>query len=251
MLTFFRSLRQKLLGENRFKNYLVYALGEIILVMIGILLAVQVNDWASSRKDDKQRAQLLTAVKYEFEQNLSQLNEVIHYQDYILDAAYTCMELMRENTYPERVQGDSLLQRLAYIWTFDPRYGAVRSGISSGEIHLIKNDSLLNLLFGWEDVIKDLAENEDRAEKRQIESQMVFNDEIRQAGFMRIFSPGIKTSRFEFDYSRLFDNPGFEDYLAWRIVDVEDVKDELLSVRDHNMKIIELVNRELADDGKK
>ena len=45
MIKFFRKIRQKLLGKGKIRRYLVYALGEILLVMIGILLALQVNNW--------------------------------------------------------------------------------------------------------------------------------------------------------------------------------------------------------------
>ena len=41
----FRNLRHKLLHEGRFSKYLLYAIGEILLVMIGILLAFQVDNW--------------------------------------------------------------------------------------------------------------------------------------------------------------------------------------------------------------
>lgn len=44
MIKFFRKIRQKLLSENKFKKYLIYAIGEIILVVIGILIALQVNN---------------------------------------------------------------------------------------------------------------------------------------------------------------------------------------------------------------
>ena len=51
MIRFFRVLRQRLLAENRVSRYLLYALGEIALVMVGILLALQVNNWNEARKD--------------------------------------------------------------------------------------------------------------------------------------------------------------------------------------------------------
>lgn len=50
MLKFFRSIRKKLLKESKFKNYIIYAIGEILLVMIGILLALQFNNWNSNRQ---------------------------------------------------------------------------------------------------------------------------------------------------------------------------------------------------------
>jgi hypothetical protein len=45
MIKFFRKIRQKLLSENKFSKYLIYAIGVIFLVMIGILLALQINNW--------------------------------------------------------------------------------------------------------------------------------------------------------------------------------------------------------------
>lgn len=50
MISFLRKIRQKLLHENRITRYLVYALGEIFLVVIGILIALQVNNWNEERK---------------------------------------------------------------------------------------------------------------------------------------------------------------------------------------------------------
>ncbi len=50
MNLFFRKLRRKLLSENKFSKYLAYAIGEILLVVIGILIALQINTWNESRK---------------------------------------------------------------------------------------------------------------------------------------------------------------------------------------------------------
>ena len=51
MIKFFRRIRRTLLSENKFSKYLLYALGEIILVVIGILLALQINNWNEQRKE--------------------------------------------------------------------------------------------------------------------------------------------------------------------------------------------------------
>ena len=54
MIIFFRKIRQRLLTENKFSKYLLYAIGEIALVMIGILLALQVNNWNEDQKIKRQ-----------------------------------------------------------------------------------------------------------------------------------------------------------------------------------------------------
>ena len=51
MFRFFRTYRQRLLTENRISNYLLYAVGEIVLVVIGILIALQINNWNEGVKN--------------------------------------------------------------------------------------------------------------------------------------------------------------------------------------------------------
>jgi hypothetical protein len=51
MIKLFRNIRQKLLAEGKTKNYFKYAIGEIVLVVIGILIALQINNWNEERKD--------------------------------------------------------------------------------------------------------------------------------------------------------------------------------------------------------
>jgi hypothetical protein len=63
MIKFFRKIRQKLLTENKFGKYLIYAIGEIALVMIGILLALQVNNWNQNNNNKKAETYYLNQMK--------------------------------------------------------------------------------------------------------------------------------------------------------------------------------------------
>ena len=49
MIKFFRQIRQHLLSENKFSKYMLYAIGEIVLVVIGILIALSINQWNNNR----------------------------------------------------------------------------------------------------------------------------------------------------------------------------------------------------------
>ena len=62
MIKFFRKIRFRLMSENKTGKYLKYALGEILLVMIGILLALQVNNWREDRAILKQERNALVLV---------------------------------------------------------------------------------------------------------------------------------------------------------------------------------------------
>ncbi|MBT8205663.1 MAG: hypothetical protein KJO20_09835 [Eudoraea sp.] len=59
MLRFFRKIRQRLLTENKFSKYLLYAIGEIVLVVIGILIALQINNWNQNRIENQIEKRLL------------------------------------------------------------------------------------------------------------------------------------------------------------------------------------------------
>ncbi len=63
MIKFFRRIRQKLLTENKFSKYLIYAIGEIILVVIGILIALQINNWNENQKTEAKIKNSLVALR--------------------------------------------------------------------------------------------------------------------------------------------------------------------------------------------
>ena len=67
MIKFFRKIRQNSIKENKIINYLKYAIGEMILVMIGILLALQVNNWNEVRKQRIEEIGLLRNMSTDFE----------------------------------------------------------------------------------------------------------------------------------------------------------------------------------------
>ena len=76
MLRFFRQIRQRLLAENRFSKYLPYALGEIFLVVIGILIALSINNWNQEKIEiDKLNGNLFYLLE-DIDQNRVQLNNL-------------------------------------------------------------------------------------------------------------------------------------------------------------------------------
>ena len=74
MIKFFRKIRQNLLSKNKFTKYLIYAIGEIILVVIGILIALSINSWNQGRIDKKSESKYLKDIKKEIQNNNSILD---------------------------------------------------------------------------------------------------------------------------------------------------------------------------------
>ena len=63
MINFFKKIRKKLLSKNKFSSYLIYAIGEIVLVVIGILIALQINNWNENKKKEQYELSLLKEMK--------------------------------------------------------------------------------------------------------------------------------------------------------------------------------------------
>ena len=96
MIKFFRKIRQKLLSENKFSRYLIYAIGEIVLVVFGILIALQINNWNEKQKQKKQLDSIYITVQQNLKTDLKNIKIPIDFFE-TLDS--TLLSVMT-TTYP-------------------------------------------------------------------------------------------------------------------------------------------------------
>ncbi|GAA4816693.1 hypothetical protein [Litoribaculum gwangyangense] len=85
MIKFFRKIRQRLVFENRFNKYLLYAIGEIILVVIGILIALQLNIRREDSKETKAAEKLLIGVQTDLKLEAERIDFLVAYYSKITD----------------------------------------------------------------------------------------------------------------------------------------------------------------------
>jgi hypothetical protein len=81
MIKFFRKIRQKLLSENKFSKYLLYAIGEILLVVIGILIALQINNWNQNRLKGEKEIQILKSFETQFQNDISEFDASLKFYE--------------------------------------------------------------------------------------------------------------------------------------------------------------------------
>lgn len=158
MIKFFRHIRQRLLSESKFSKYLLYAIGEIILVVIGILIALQINNWNESRKERFAEQKILKQLHKEYTQNLKQLDEKISMRHKMTHASNVLLNYIDN---PKEIEDDSLLYclfRLSQDPTFDPLENDI---IVNGKLRLITNDSISEMLSNWTSDVYQVQEIED------------------------------------------------------------------------------------------
>ncbi|WP_347924540.1 hypothetical protein [Pontimicrobium sp. SW4] len=85
MIKFFRHIRKSLIIKNKTGKYFKYAIGEIALVMIGILLALQINNWNEDKKTAKIIEKTLERIEIEIKTNQKQINDVYQYHIMVSD----------------------------------------------------------------------------------------------------------------------------------------------------------------------
>jgi len=150
MLRVFRNMRNQLLGENRFTHYIFYALGEIILVVIGILIALQVNNWNENRKIKQQAEIYRQRLVDDLNSDIKFIRVRIDYFDQVeryLEYALNEMGQPKANTTEEKWQFVLAVFQASQKWDF---YS------SNATYYEIQNSSTLSYL-GDPQLLNDLS----------------------------------------------------------------------------------------------
>ena len=150
MIKIFRIIRQDLLSKGKTGKYLKYAIGEIVLVVIGILIALGINNWNENRKSEEKTKQFLTSLKSDLRNDLNAIIEVTEDQTMRSKAMTDAIELSKISDFSMRILQDSnKYYDAGRNITFFPTVGSYNAAINVGLIDNIKNEelkrSILNL----------------------------------------------------------------------------------------------------------
>lgn len=127
--------------ENKTSKYFKYAIGEIILVVIGILIALQINNWNEARKSHKASILFMNNLQVDLEEDFKQISKIIKLQNerfYFLDSL---IKISREQPHVTKTSNDEILQT-GRNETFFPVVGAYKSAQETGTVNNLKNEKL-------------------------------------------------------------------------------------------------------------
>jgi len=145
MLKFFRRIRHKLLSENKFSKYLIYTIGEIFLVVIGILIALQINNWNEQNRIDNSINNHLTILRQNLEEDQSQLKELK--QNMIENIGFADSSMMQIQTnIPVNNKIKKYLVKLILEYKFSPNTNAIEMINRSNELPYLNNKLQTSIL---------------------------------------------------------------------------------------------------------
>ncbi|TYA57506.1 DUF6090 family protein [Formosa maritima] len=261
MIKFFRKIRYDLMNQNKTTKYFKYAIGEIILVVIGILMALQINNWNINRQNRNNEQEILKDLKVEFQENFYDAERIFVGNEDIYKAMSKIQEITQSGQYNSR-QLDSLLY-FAFDWfDYTPKPGASNNLINSGNLNLIQNRDLRKLLTIWSGVDDELDDDEKLAiqfsqdilipflaEKYPISNLEMFDN---QAAFYSSKN-GLnliknEVPRIPFDEKSLLNNLNFQSLISAKKMHARHNAMECIDVINTSSSILELIEKELIYD---
>jgi len=218
MIKFFRKIRQQLLLKNRFSKYLLYAIGEIILVVIGILIALQINNWNEIRKIRNTEQQYLLSLKEEFSFNKVELKNIMNRNKLNFDYALKILD----NTGPENPEitdedfGSLLTHSLSSETQFDPNQGVLDAIIKSGKLGIFGSKDLKFSLSSWSGILYRVRlQEQELLNMRSRTIELVRNNaNLRKVLGDELLTIGIKKTKFEQGNLHLLKSVAFEGHIT-------------------------------------
>ncbi|WP_321370681.1 hypothetical protein [uncultured Draconibacterium sp.] len=162
MIKFFRTIRFRLIGENKVKKYLFYALGEIILVVIGILIALAINNNNVKRTILKKEQTYLAGLREDFTASKNKLQELINVNAQNYEGARQIIRyISNSDLQPDEKQFSELLYKtLVYDISFNPNNSLLNEMMNSGSLKDISNRELRIYLTNWISMLEDITKQE-------------------------------------------------------------------------------------------
>jgi len=238
MIKLFRNLRKQLLNEGKTSKYLTYAVGEIVLVVIGILIALSINTWNENRKIRQSEQDILNNLKSELITNKAKLDNV--YQRHITEANNGIRMLRLFNTDVSEIPIDTLEKLFLSVetsWTFEPNNGFIKSLIASGKIDHIENVEIKAFITSFEGLVID-AIQEGESFRKLVDERLwpAIDGKLNSANRARLYElyADIPQGSYTSDYTWFFSNREMEDIIsnltAWKKDIISDEQKLMASI---------------------
>ncbi len=161
MIRYFKKIKRRLLAENKISRYLAYAIGEIVLIVIGILIALYINNWNIHRQNKEKEQFYLSGLLDEFQSNKVKLQNLIEVNRSTLEESRQIAEISYgESTPDEQELSNRLFKAFSYEIDYNPTNSLLNEIISSGGMKNFADAELRMHLTAWDSRIQSVHRQE-------------------------------------------------------------------------------------------
>ncbi len=140
----FRNARENLLKVADFKSYIFYALGEVLLVMIGISLAFQLDNWNENRLEENTAISYYKNIRNQIADDKALIQEQFHFNNRYMAEFNYANEILEANDRSKMDTLGHIIRNLTQYSDFDRKGNIYETLVNSGEIKLLRNHSIVN-----------------------------------------------------------------------------------------------------------
>ena len=143
MISFFRKLRRQLINNGKTSNYLKYAIGEIALVVVGILIALQINNWNHDRQDKISELNFYSNFKEQLAEDIYEIKGNIIYNNNYMEQFEYAVQIIESN---DRSRIDSLSQISISLTKYSDlgrQSNIYETLVNSGQVKLLNNTDII------------------------------------------------------------------------------------------------------------
>ncbi|MDA0350182.1 MAG: DUF6090 family protein [Verrucomicrobia bacterium] len=247
MLFIFRKLRRSFFLPGKVRTYVAYAIGEIFLIVVGILIAVQIGEWNQARKDYAEETAILIRLKADFEENRELLKDQGEYNKQISEGLINLLAVIspQPDVVPEEVMVSGMIS-LARIPFYNPQTSEMDSLTSSGKMVLIKNEKLSRNLNTWEALLDKAESHHQRLREISIRSEERFSGIWHWKNHDPHWGPDPGPSHFSYDQQALLAMPELESAVYLKLDSNYYNSDFITRLSDLQQSILDLIDTELA-----
>ena len=148
MIKFFRNIRRQLIEKESIRKYVLYAIGEIILVVVGILIALSINNWNNNKILRRTELTIYENLKNQIHEDKLLLNGVVVYNNTYYEQYNFAIQIIERN---DRNNIDTLVQIAPNIYKYSDfnRIGNIfQNLVNSGDLKILKNSNIIDRIQG-------------------------------------------------------------------------------------------------------
>ena len=157
MIPFFRKIRKQMADDNQFLKYSRYAIGEIVLVVVGILIALQINNWNENQKTRTKELTYLESIKTDLLLNVEELNNFLELRDSCVVSCNRVLDYYEDELELDLVDFNFHAVNVMIWFPFTQHDNTYRELLNSGNLALISDKKIKNDLQDMQVGFKNIA----------------------------------------------------------------------------------------------
>lgn len=219
MIKLFRKIRHKFSKSGKARSYLLYAVGEIVLVVIGILIALQINNWNETYKDHQLEKTYYCKLLEDVTQDQILLKKLVAEDQERIQWVNQSIHLLQQEQVDREELANAMRNSINLIrFNFKPSLSAFDDLKSSGKLGILRDLELKKKLLNYYAVLTGYGDIQDIVADASLDSYLHPSKDFLQSGFPQIDFVKAELDTSLVDMKKLSKNATMSDQIREKLL---------------------------------